>query len=911
MFTRFRTITCNSPAVVPEVPPILITSYGDPYWSSVVALLHMDGELGSQTFIEEKGQLVTPAYVSYDSNKKFGLTSVKTTPGASLLVSLNKTQIFNGDFTIEGYSYVNGGWSDGLYFFDLGSNAFALSYYTGKWRLVYNSGNIWTTNTSTFPSTWFHWAVQMRGGKLEVYLDGQQIYSNPHGISVSSSKIRVHNYGGGGPYTPDGFIDEFRVTNGVARYNGNFTVSTDPFPHGFETSYDPFWDKTVCNLSVREDLTFKESVSNTAITKYGDVKQGLVSPFSNSHSGSLYFDGNGDYLSVPGSTTLSFGTSDLTVECWYRQEGLTTPYPQIFNFDNDIGYKPNVWSLGAGHGFWPTKFAVCAYNFSSNNAAPLLLSTTNIVNGTWYHVAITRSGNAWRMFVNGVLESTQTWAGSIDAGAGNPSYPLNIGGYSSSYIQGYVSNFRLTKSALYTENFTPSQSPLTNVPNTLLLFNTTAPFWDAAAKTYLSPYTAIPSTTAKFKNELSVDTTTSGYLTVGNSNYVLGTSDFTVEFWANARSYTHNAVFQLSNAPGGLSANNTTTLALSFNGQIRVFGCNADTTGTTQLPPVGTWIHIALVRYNQVTKLYVNGKLDTGWGNSGQKPDTVNYSSMYLIIGGYYGPGYWLNGRVQGFRITKAARYLSDFNPRITTTYPVSGLSGVTVEQLNQQDYDPYWYSSTTLAMPLQTNYLDAKGALVNTRQTELFSAERVKFGASSFKIAGMTNYGLIIDYNATKFDWWTSDYTLECWLNLNSFTGISQGGYSKLIGNSSNATTLWSFGPIQTGKIVFYYKNSSNSDIFVQSNQALTLNTWYHLAMTKMGTTITLFIDGIGDVSTAVQGTGTSQPLYPLCLGLGYNNDLTINGHIQDLRITKGVTRYTQNFAVPSKPYSTNGASF
>jgi hypothetical protein len=81
---------------------------------------------------------------------------------------------------------------------------------------------------------------------------------------------------------------------------------------------------------------------------------------------------------------------------------------------------------------------------------------------TWYHIAVTRSGNTFRSFVNGVVEKTFTVSGTIFSDA---TIPYNIGrtAYQSGnfYYNGYMDDFRITRGyARYTGNFTPPTSAL-------------------------------------------------------------------------------------------------------------------------------------------------------------------------------------------------------------------------------------------------------------------------------------------------------------------------------------------------------------------------------------------------------------------------------------------------------------------
>jgi hypothetical protein len=87
----------------------------------------------------------------------------------------------------------------------------------------------------------------------------------------------------------------------------------------------------------------------------------------------------------------------------------------------------------------------------------------------------------------------------------------------------------------------------------------------------------------------------------------------------------------------------------------------------------------------------------------------------------------------------------------------------------------------------------------------------------------------------------------------------------------------------------------------------AFSLNQWYHIAATRAGATTRLFVNGtsltlttntlqVNSASTGTLSIGSER------LFANYNHDL--NGYIDDLRITKGVARYTASFTPPVAPH-------
>jgi hypothetical protein len=205
--------------------------------------------------------------------------------------------------------------------------------------------------------------------------------------------------------------------------------------------------------------------------------------------GSLYLDGNGDYLTTPNTTSLLLGTNDFTIECflYLTQNGTTAfgetyaPIIQLGNYfadnSNSRVFYSFIYNVQAGNKLtFATKggnsFGVPDYYGASSNAI-------NIPLNTWVHVAVTRTSNQIKFWYNGSLvgtDSTYSWSSinlNVTPGANNNLYIGRMSGTSNLdgalwYFPGYLSNIRITNGvARYTGNFTPATSQFpTNVGST-------------------------------------------------------------------------------------------------------------------------------------------------------------------------------------------------------------------------------------------------------------------------------------------------------------------------------------------------------------------------------------------------------------------------------------------------------------
>ena len=162
-------------------------------------------------------------------------------------------------------------------------------------------------------------------------------------------------------------------------------------------------------------------------------------------TGSVFFDGNGDYLEVDLSTD-AIGTEEFTIEMWI--------YPKVTSDSNNrrlirIGPNNNANNLQILYNAGSSKLEVDNGTNELINPGATALSTES-----WSHVALIRQGtNNLKLFVNGVLDATATTSADISQTTvqiGDDSTLSNLG------FTGYISNLRICKGhAVYTDNFTP------------------------------------------------------------------------------------------------------------------------------------------------------------------------------------------------------------------------------------------------------------------------------------------------------------------------------------------------------------------------------------------------------------------------------------------------------------------------
>jgi hypothetical protein len=181
--------------------------------------------------------------------------------------------------------------------------------------------------------------------------------------------------------------------------------------------------------------TVGDAQISTSVVKYG--------------TGSLAFDGTGDYLKIPYSPNLQFGTGAYTFEFWLNTSSVSQWL--VFNAETDTGIRFYVQSDGT------LELDEQVANVDHN-----IYSTATVNDGAWHHIALSRaSGAGTKMFVDGVYQSQQ--AAVYNFSNASPYY-IGVRSSLSGYLTGYIDDMRITKGyARYTANFTPPTAAFPNI----------------------------------------------------------------------------------------------------------------------------------------------------------------------------------------------------------------------------------------------------------------------------------------------------------------------------------------------------------------------------------------------------------------------------------------------------------------
>jgi hypothetical protein len=164
------------------------------------------------------------------------------------------------------------------------------------------------------------------------------------------------------------------------------------------------------------------------------------------------------------------------------------------------------------------------------------------------------------------------------------------------------------------------------------------------------------------------------------------------------------------------------------------------------------------------------------------------------------------------------------------------------------------------------------------------------KYGSSSLQLDGTEDYLGIASND--DFGFGTDDYTVEGWFYFDDVTGTK----GLLDFRAGADTDVGLYLNLNAGQPDVYLNGSS----VLTSATALSTGTWYHIAVSREGTALKLFVDGIvKDTATDSTNMGTAKPLIIGSKWSGLSEYL--DGNIDEVRVVKGEAKYTVAFAPPS----------
>lgn len=376
------------------------------------------------------------------------------------------------------------------------------------------------------------------------------------------------------------------------------------------------------------------------------------------------------------------------------------------------------------------------------------------------------------------------------------------------------------------------------------------------------------------------------YLSVPSSSALaFGTGDFTVEFWVNYASDSASYVFYDGR---GTSVSQTGfTIYMSAGTLYAQKGLSSLVTATT--PTANTWHHIAFSRSGSSNKLFVDG---TQVGSTAT--DSTNYSTAYSVgigstLDSSYTSSYDLVGYMSNVRVVKGtAVYTSNFTPSTTPLTAITNTSLLTCQSNRFIDNSSNAFAITVGGTP----------------SVQRFNPFGASTAYSTSVIGGSGYFDGSGDYltwpSGSSVAFGTGNFTVECWVYLGATPTTNFLFDFRDASNTTAPAFIW--GNTNSG-VLDWTQNAASGPNVTSTGATWNINTWYHIAYVRNGTTGTIYQNGVSI------GSGTDNTNYTVTpttstIGARYGSPFyEFNGYISDVRIVKGTAVYTGAFTPPTSP--------
>jgi len=228
-------------------------------------------------------------------------------------------------------------------------------------------------------------------------------------------------------------MSDFRFSSGLARYTSTFTPPTAPLSSSGSSLHIKGTDASIVDKSQVSNLRMVgNTIASTTQTKYGNS--------------SIYFTGAspGDAVTAS-SSDFAFGTGDFTVEFW----SYNTSLHNWVTMASSSPRSATGWSCGTDVN------AVATWYTSTTGRLLESTAGTDTLN-TWHHTAYVRSNGTIKVYVDGVERDSATDTINYD----KTDFCIGALDNGSEYMVGYMDDIRISKTAIYTANFTPPTESL-------------------------------------------------------------------------------------------------------------------------------------------------------------------------------------------------------------------------------------------------------------------------------------------------------------------------------------------------------------------------------------------------------------------------------------------------------------------
>lgn len=741
---------------------------------------------------------------------------------------------------------------------------------------------------------WYHFVLMRVGNTAYGFIDGELIGTQDiTGVDITGLALPARwGFRNDNNYPLNGWMTEMRISPSGAYSASGFDVPTQQHEADAGTIQLIHGDGIDCETDLLDS-----SNQENCVRRFYDVS--LDSSQYKFGSYSAHFDGSSDFIRTMKNPNFDIGTDeDVTIEGWFRFETNTTA-----KYLWDIGrYSsgPNPWTL-----YWNAS----ALRLLINSSYVSTWTWTPVID-TWYHIAVVRYNGTITCYVNG---TALAGAVDVDTAVQTGDYGLALGCYddgSGSWL-GWIDEFRYSKVARYTSNFTEPSSPFTDDADTLCLLHFERHI-DASTKDKDIKFKTHNNTVYKGAEINEMSKFGQGCLSFDGDYDVFEIDtrpsqqeafdihygeNKTMDFWVRHHALGGTQIYAMQWYGQDGTSDEWLFFHHAGHGLCHEMSqvCQSKSINTGYFPGLITdndWHHIAYVK---------KGK-DLGWYVDGvQKKYLENYNQKRfrgpLLLGSYMGNEYGLDAWMDDVRFEDTNTFGANPNVGLTDTIEIPTASPTP--------------SGNTLFLVTGEEIFDGNNHFVDSSAnqhsiTQQYGGQLIKpiLDGDTVYWGGMgistRNAITVTDASGgTAFDFGTGDFCIETFVNFSKiyYHWIWDFGYP-----GSNGVSLW----MTSGSFGLQYKIGST---VYDTHHMLSTGKWYHIAITRTSGKIRLFVDGkkVGDEQTITTDLDfSSDAKY---VGNSNSGDYGVKGFMSEFRVSKGTNRgYYENFTPPTARFSDDG---
>jgi hypothetical protein len=829
--------------------------------SSIKLLLHMDDVGLTDSSLYNRSVTLNGNVNRSATQSKFGGYSAYFDGAGDWLEFADSSDwdISSGDFSWELWFYPESGGNSVQSLICQGEHAGQstqinmLSYEQSntrlRWLVRNDSGNVIDLNTpvgSISANEWYHVAMTREGTTYRIFINGLLKASAVSATAMVdlSFPLRI---GRRAPVGADeyfkGYIDEVVISN---------------------TNLHPDTNKGHSSLLLQSDSTngssdlsgldisyFGHSVSNSGVTH-------STTQILDGHNTSLRFDTN-DYVDVPSPNAKDLvhkTGEDYTLQTWVYFDSLGS-IQSIYVHGTSSTVNTAVIIQVNG-----SSILQCFVRSGGTWNAVFIASDSALSASTWTHIRLTKTNGTWRLFIDGVVQTTTVSADA--AGTGTVGDTLRIGRYTDGLypFAGYMQDLEILQGvSLSDSSFTVDQAPLTPsreiTPPTVEYTVTNDSIYGLArsfngSSDYIELPGILTTDVVSFGCWFRVNTFTTEGRLIGRRHYPSQSRNFS------------------------LRLNTTNGLRISSN--IGQFDSSTNIND-------GKWHH-AFVTYENSSgdiKLYIDGELDTTSTMAGVNLSTYD-SAIPASIGAYVGSdsstGNFFNGDIDDVRF-----YNIILNDEEVQSLFKPGAKGLLDETPEVVSYE----MNPLLTDQVSSKAMDFPMVVINGSIQEIVNNETIPTSATGFPTAVQDLSGLVnnsVYFNGNNYIQTTNNVNISS----NAARTVSAWVYPETANSINSFVCSWgtsgsgtSFGISLSGGDIWTSLNNG-SDLDVSWQHTLGLEEWSHLILTYDGTYLESYVNGVLTSSVNQGSINTTNGV--LHIGESVLNSEGFVGRIDELKI-------------------------